>query len=242
MPAWQQDEQQQQHSWTTVGCQVLRGRYPALLPLCCGLNPAQPCSACTSGSLVSRYQVVSVSRGARLTECCCFLQATCSNWDLSRPGPKLFPCPSGHVFLGSKEFYSPPSKEVCCGVSDHADAAASGGSHALQHRSTCTESRTADIVWAWLCACTCRCSIVALHFIWLALVAVACQQRLLFKLLCLDSVWLLFPLMLRRHCLAHALMPTVLKTGHSPTPAQLGVCWTQAARLSQTCQMTCAAW
>jgi hypothetical protein len=156
------------------------------------------------------------------------LQKTCSNWDMSRPGPRPFPCPAGHVFLGANEFYSPPSKEVCCSVSGWLMLCCIMVVHLSQHA-----------VHVQYC---CQ----PLHSLKLE---VMYRAQLYCQVALLPTAWQLPPkpvspacCRVRRPCQAPVLMPTVSSLGRSLTLAPLEVCWTQAARPSRTYQTTCAAW
>jgi hypothetical protein len=44
------------------------------------------------------------------------MQATCSNTDLSRPGPNPFDCPAGQELVNASALATDPSALVCCGV------------------------------------------------------------------------------------------------------------------------------
>jgi hypothetical protein len=156
------------------------------------------------------------------------LQKTCSNWDMGRPGPRPFPCPAGHVFLGANEFYSPPSKEVCCSVSGWWMQCCA---MAVQLSSACSEC--AFMLPGHALPYTggdllCTDALPGHH-------SAKCMQLP-------PSAFHCTCCRVRRLCRAHVLMPTVLSLEHSHTPALLAVCWTQAARPSRTYQTTCAAW
>jgi hypothetical protein len=78
----------------------------------CPVKPIDPSVyACGVSLSACEHLVAAGSLG------CLYLQATCSNTDLSRPGPKPFQCPAGMEPRPANAMSTDVSEDVCCQVS-----------------------------------------------------------------------------------------------------------------------------